>query len=319
MAGRPSGDDRRADPRPPAAPAAVGIRATRRAGPVCDRLVARRGIGGFTERGAASDCLTSAGRVSHLRIDPEIEADGPHDPDGALRTILRRHGWRSAAAHPARDHADHRPARRRGRALGRPPQEVAPVREPGAVAGLPGRRGRRRPAARVLRDLPGDGGPGRLPDPHRAGVSRCLGGVSGPTGQARLLFAEDAEGRPRPRCSWCSCGPARRGAIRRHDGAGRRGPRQLPREVGGDPHVARAGRDVVRPVGPRDARASPTSRRGSAAARSATSERGTSCSTRLGARRSTWRSAAACSSRVVGTGCRVAGGPRLRAPDGGAE
>ena len=40
----------------------------------------------------------AAGRVSHLRIDPEIEADGPLDPGGVLRRDLRRAGWRPAAA-----------------------------------------------------------------------------------------------------------------------------------------------------------------------------------------------------------------------------
>ncbi len=39
----------------------------------------------------------SAGRISHLRIDPEIEAGGPLDPDGALRRALRTAGWRPAA------------------------------------------------------------------------------------------------------------------------------------------------------------------------------------------------------------------------------
>jgi lipid II:glycine glycyltransferase (peptidoglycan interpeptide bridge formation enzyme) len=38
-----------------------------------------------------------AGRVSHLRIDPEIEQDGPLDPDGALRRALRAAGWRAAS------------------------------------------------------------------------------------------------------------------------------------------------------------------------------------------------------------------------------
>jgi lipid II:glycine glycyltransferase (peptidoglycan interpeptide bridge formation enzyme) len=37
-----------------------------------------------------------AGRVSHLRIDPEIEQNGPHDPDGALRRALRANGWQPA-------------------------------------------------------------------------------------------------------------------------------------------------------------------------------------------------------------------------------
>ena len=36
------------------------------------------------------------GRVSHLRIDPEIEADGPLDPGGATRAALEGAGWRSA-------------------------------------------------------------------------------------------------------------------------------------------------------------------------------------------------------------------------------
>jgi lipid II:glycine glycyltransferase (peptidoglycan interpeptide bridge formation enzyme) len=38
-----------------------------------------------------------AGRVSHLRIDPEIERDGPHDAGGALRRALRAADFRPAA------------------------------------------------------------------------------------------------------------------------------------------------------------------------------------------------------------------------------
>lgn len=38
-----------------------------------------------------------AGRVSHVRIDPEIELDGPLDPDGALRRALRAADFRPAA------------------------------------------------------------------------------------------------------------------------------------------------------------------------------------------------------------------------------
>jgi hypothetical protein len=37
-----------------------------------------------------------AGRVSHLRIDPEVEMDGPHDPEGATRRALEANGWRLA-------------------------------------------------------------------------------------------------------------------------------------------------------------------------------------------------------------------------------
>jgi lipid II:glycine glycyltransferase (peptidoglycan interpeptide bridge formation enzyme) len=52
-------------------------------------------IGAFSS--AVRDRLAGvAGRVSHLRIDPEIEADGPHDQDGATRRSLAAHGWRPA-------------------------------------------------------------------------------------------------------------------------------------------------------------------------------------------------------------------------------
>jgi lipid II:glycine glycyltransferase (peptidoglycan interpeptide bridge formation enzyme) len=36
------------------------------------------------------------GRVATVRIDPEVELDGPYDSDGALRRALRRAGWRPA-------------------------------------------------------------------------------------------------------------------------------------------------------------------------------------------------------------------------------
>jgi lipid II:glycine glycyltransferase (peptidoglycan interpeptide bridge formation enzyme) len=54
------------------------------------------GIAAFTEA-ARSDLPARAGRVSHLRIDPEIELDGPHDEGGSLRQALRRNGWRPSS------------------------------------------------------------------------------------------------------------------------------------------------------------------------------------------------------------------------------
>ncbi len=55
----------------------------------------REAIEQFTER--MRDGLPDvAGRVAHLRIDPEIERDGPLDGDGSLRRALRRSGWRPA-------------------------------------------------------------------------------------------------------------------------------------------------------------------------------------------------------------------------------
>ena len=52
-------------------------------------------IAAFTDEVRARLSET-AGRLSHLRIDPEIEIDGRHDPDGALRRALAGAGWRPA-------------------------------------------------------------------------------------------------------------------------------------------------------------------------------------------------------------------------------
>jgi lipid II:glycine glycyltransferase (peptidoglycan interpeptide bridge formation enzyme) len=62
---------------------------------------------GWTPDGAATAVATfaeaaraalqeQAGRVSHLRIDPEIEKDGPQDQDGAMRLALKAAGFRQA-------------------------------------------------------------------------------------------------------------------------------------------------------------------------------------------------------------------------------
>ena len=54
-------------------------------------------IDAFTETARAA-LRSGGGRVSHLRIDPEIERDGPADTDGSLRRSLRHAGWRPAPA-----------------------------------------------------------------------------------------------------------------------------------------------------------------------------------------------------------------------------
>ena len=53
-------------------------------------------IRALTER-CRGELQSEVGRVSHLRIDPEVERDGPLDPDGALRRALRGSGWRPAS------------------------------------------------------------------------------------------------------------------------------------------------------------------------------------------------------------------------------
>ncbi len=52
-------------------------------------------IGVFTDA-VRADLAARAGRVSHLRIDPEIENDAGPDEGGAIRRSLRDAGWRPA-------------------------------------------------------------------------------------------------------------------------------------------------------------------------------------------------------------------------------
>ncbi len=63
-------------------------------GPVATAWSAEE-IGAFSES-VRSSLRKLVGRVSHLRIDPEIELGGPHDPDGSLRRALATAGWRPA-------------------------------------------------------------------------------------------------------------------------------------------------------------------------------------------------------------------------------
>ena len=54
-------------------------------------------LGAFT--GSLRDALTALPtRVSHVRIEPEVEIDGPFDVDGELRHALRSFGWRPGTA-----------------------------------------------------------------------------------------------------------------------------------------------------------------------------------------------------------------------------
>jgi lipid II:glycine glycyltransferase (peptidoglycan interpeptide bridge formation enzyme) len=43
-----------------------------------------------------AEAAATVGRVSHVRFDPEVEADGPDDPDGAARAALTAAGFRPA-------------------------------------------------------------------------------------------------------------------------------------------------------------------------------------------------------------------------------
>jgi lipid II:glycine glycyltransferase (peptidoglycan interpeptide bridge formation enzyme) len=63
-------------------------------GPVASAWTATS-VAAFTA-GVRETLPAAAGRISHLRVDPEIEADGPHDEGGWLRRELRAAGWRPA-------------------------------------------------------------------------------------------------------------------------------------------------------------------------------------------------------------------------------
>ena len=52
-------------------------------------------IAAFTD-GVRAAVAQSGSRVSHVRIEPEIEIGGPFDTDGELRRALRASGWRPA-------------------------------------------------------------------------------------------------------------------------------------------------------------------------------------------------------------------------------
>ena len=162
-------------------------------------------IGAFTER-VRMGLSASAGRVSHLRIDPEIEVDGPHDPDGALRRTLQAAGWRPAP--PIQ------PASTR----------VIDLRPDEAVLWGDLRKkwrqyvNKARSAGVTVVDAEGD----RLGEFHRIyretadragflirteGAYRAIWEAFRPAGRARLLFAQTADGEPVATLFLVRCGP----------------------------------------------------------------------------------------------------------------
>ena len=158
----------------------------------------------------AEACLTSlperTGRISHLRIDPEIEADGPLDPDGALRQALRAAGFRPAA--PIQPNAT----------------RLIDLRPDEATLWTDLRKkwrqyvNKARSAGIVVVDAEGD----RLSDFYRiyretadrAGflirteqAYRDVWDAFRPTGNARVLFAQTADGEPLATLFLVRCGP----------------------------------------------------------------------------------------------------------------
>ena len=255
-------------------------------------------------RGAPGD---GAGRASHLRIDPEIERGAGRDEGGAVdrRAARRRLAAGARAIQPVVDAGD-RPRRRRGRAVGRPAQEVAPVREQGADrrrarSSTPDPSGWTSSTGSTARPRTG---PGSSSAPSRP-TATC-GRRSRPAAAPGSLFAELPDGDARrdavPR-------PGRhpgRGAVRRDDRGRRREPGQLPAQVGGDPRARASRARRATTCGASPTPGSTTSRPGSAAGRSGTSGPGTSCSTRSGGGRSRSRSGRGSGWSGCATGCGAA-------------
>ncbi len=173
-------------------------------GPVATDWSAER-IGAFTEQ-MRTGLRPIAGRVSHLRIDPEIELDGALDADGAVRHALTAAGWREA---PPIQPASTRVIDLRG-------DEVA-------LWGDLRKKWRQyvnkaRSAGITVVDAEGD----RLGEFHRiyretadrAGflirteaAYRDVWNAFRPAGRARLLFAETPDGEPLATLFLVRCGP----------------------------------------------------------------------------------------------------------------
>ena len=229
----------------------------RAARPVSRTTGRRTSIARLHRAPSATSLPSGAGRVSHLRIDPEIELDGPLDPDGALRRALRAAGWRPGAADPADLDPDHRPARRRGRALGRPAQEVAPVRQQGADA-----PGSSSSTPRATGSASSTGSTARPPTgpASSSGPSRRIatsGRRSGRPAAPGCCSPRRADGEPLATLFLVRCGPR---VVEPYGGmtpAGAESRANYLLKWEAIRHVPRAGRDELRPVGPRDRRHRP--------------------------------------------------------------
>ena len=262
-------------------------------------------IGAFTA--AVRERLpAAAGRISHLRIDPEIEADGPLDPDGTLRRALRDAGWRPAppiqpnATRIIDLHADEEALYGDLRKKWR--QYVNKARTAGITV-VDADGDRLGEFYRIYRETA-----------DRAGfliraesAYRDVWEAFAPSGRARLLFAQTPDGEPQATLFLVRSGPR---VVEPYGGmtaAGGGVPRQLPAQVGGHPLVARGRCHELRPVGPRDRRDRPFQDRLRGSRGPATSGRGTWSSVRSAGRPTNWPSASASGGRAGAAGSAAGG------------
>ena len=214
-------------------------------------------VGGLHGGGAATPCERGRIAIAHLRIDPEIEADGGQDRDGATRHALRAAGWRRRRSDPAERDPDRRPHRGRGRALGRSAQEVAAVREQGPDRGITvtrRRRRRARPSSTAIYRETADRA-GFLIRTEQA--YRDIWDAYAPAGRARLLFARRPDGEAVATLFLVRCGTR---VVEPYggmtaDGGESRANYLLKWEA--IRSSREQGADELRPVGPRDRRDRP--------------------------------------------------------------
>jgi len=153
----------------------------------------RDSLAAFTELVRCS--ASPAGRVSHLRIDPEIELDGPDDLEGATRRTLAALGWRPApeiqpAVTRVIDLAADQEALWAG-LRGKWRQYVNRARSNGVTVEERGPDGLATFHAIMAETSARTGTPIRTEDSYRA-----IWAAFGPTGRARLLFALGPDGTP---------------------------------------------------------------------------------------------------------------------------
>ena len=162
-------------------------------------------IGRFTAA-VHGELTSTAGRISHLRIDPEIETDGPSDPEGELRRALRAAGWRPAAAiQPnatriidlgADEASLWGDLRKKWR------QYVNKART-GGIRVVDGDESRLGEFYRIYRETADRAGFLIRAESAYRDIWRSFA----PTGDARLLFAQTADGEPQATLFLVRCGP----------------------------------------------------------------------------------------------------------------
>ena len=288
-------------------------------GPVLERWDAagdRRGSPSSPASGLRS-ATSGAGRVSHLRIDPEIERGAGPDEGGAVTGGAR--GRRLAAGR-----------RRSSRSR---PASIDLAADEDALWGDLRKKWRqyvnkaRTGGVRVV-----DAGPERLDEFYRiyretadrAGfliraqsAYRDVWDAFGPGGHARLLFAELRRRRRRSRrCS--SSAPGAR-VVEPYGGMTQAGADSRANYLLKWEAIRSSreqGATTLRPVGPRPRRDRPLQDRLRRPRDRATSGRATSCSTRSGGGRTRSPSPRGCGSRGCATGCAAAGRPRATRGDG---